>query len=83
MSVGEWIVCFCSCPAHRYMQRYLGFGRLVLLCCTYCYVSYIYIFYFRYGHFSGINRKIQLKYQPRGFSSASSAEESESSSLCL
>lgn len=31
-----------------------------------------------YGHFSGINRKVQLKYQPRGRPQASSSEEGES-----
>jgi len=31
----------------------------------------------RYGHFSGINRKIQMKYQPHGFQNASSADEGE------
>lgn len=30
---------------------------------------------FRYGHFSGINRKVQLKYQPYGNPKKSSSEE--------
>ncbi|MPC36181.1 Inositol hexakisphosphate and diphosphoinositol-pentakisphosphate kinase [Portunus trituberculatus] len=32
----------------------------------------------RYGHFSGINRKVQLKYQPRGWKRRSSSEEGDS-----
>ena len=35
----------------------------------------IFIFYFRYGHFSGINRKVQLKYQPKGRPRNSSSDE--------
>ncbi|XP_066980670.1 inositol hexakisphosphate and diphosphoinositol-pentakisphosphate kinase 2 isoform X41 [Macrobrachium rosenbergii] len=31
-----------------------------------------------YGHFSGINRKVQLKYQPRGWKRRSSSEEGDS-----
>lgn len=34
---------------------------------------------FRYGHFSGINRKIQLRYQPNGKQKKSSDTEPESS----
>ncbi|XP_078606082.1 inositol hexakisphosphate and diphosphoinositol-pentakisphosphate kinase 2-like isoform X7 [Branchiostoma floridae x Branchiostoma japonicum] len=36
-------------------------------------------FLFRYGHFSGINRKVQLKYQPQGFKKQSSSEDGEPS----
>ncbi|XP_078687109.1 inositol hexakisphosphate and diphosphoinositol-pentakisphosphate kinase 2-like [Branchiostoma floridae x Branchiostoma belcheri] len=32
-----------------------------------------------YGHFSGINRKVQLKYQPQGFKKQSSSEDGEPS----
>ena len=31
-----------------------------------------------YGHFSGINRKVQLKYQPKGRPRNSSSEDSKS-----
>ncbi|KAK3878140.1 hypothetical protein Pcinc_017202 [Petrolisthes cinctipes] len=31
-----------------------------------------------YGHFSGINRKVQMKYQPRGWKRRSSSEEGDS-----
>lgn len=33
------------------------------------------MFIFRYGHFSGINRKVQLKYQPKGRPRRSSSDE--------
>lgn len=33
------------------------------------------IFFFRYGHFSGINRKVQLTYLPHGCPKTSSEEE--------
>lgn len=33
--------------------------------------------YLRYRHFSGINRKVQLKYQPRGWKRRSSSEDGE------
>ncbi|KAF0303433.1 Inositol hexakisphosphate and diphosphoinositol-pentakisphosphate kinase [Amphibalanus amphitrite] len=36
-----------------------------------------------YGHFSGINRKIQLKYQPKGWKRSSETETSDDPSLVL
>ncbi|XP_022087070.1 inositol hexakisphosphate and diphosphoinositol-pentakisphosphate kinase 2-like isoform X3 [Acanthaster planci] len=36
-----------------------------------------------YGHFSGINRKVQLKYQPHGHPRHSSSEEASSALLAL
>jgi hypothetical protein len=33
------------------------------------------ILFFRYGHFSGINRKVQLTYLPHGCPKTSSEEE--------
>ncbi|XP_070205437.1 inositol hexakisphosphate and diphosphoinositol-pentakisphosphate kinase 2-like isoform X3 [Littorina saxatilis] len=35
-----------------------------------------------YGHFSGINRKVQLKYQPKGRPKRSSSEEASAPVLC-
>lgn len=34
----------------------------------------------RYGHFSGINRKVQMKYQPKGRPRGSSSDDGNSSS---
>ena len=35
----------------------------------------------RYGHFSGINRKVQLKYQPKGRPRHSSSDDGKSKML--
>lgn len=35
----------------------------------------------RYGHFSGINRKVQLKYQPRGRPRGSSSDDGSDLSM--
>lgn len=37
----------------------------------------------RYGHFSGINRKVQMKYQPRGRPRGSSSDDGNSQSTQL
>jgi len=39
------------------------------------YVPLPHVLSFRYGHFSGINRKVQLTYLPNGQPKASSEEE--------
>jgi len=39
------------------------------------------IVYRRYGHFSGINRKVQLKYQPRGRPRGSSSDDGSDLSM--
>lgn len=41
---------------------------------------YLYLIFYRYGHFSGINRKVQMKYQPRGRPRGSSSDDGNSSS---
>jgi hypothetical protein len=35
----------------------------------------------RYGHFSGINRKVQMKYQPKGRPRGSSSDDGKGSSI--
>ena len=47
---------------------------LVLAISLYSSVLQLYYIH-RYGHFSGINRKVQLKYQPTGRPKRSSSEE--------
>lgn len=34
-----------------------------------------FLIYHRYGHFSGINRKVQMKYQPKGRPRGSSSDD--------
>ena len=36
----------------------------------------------RYGHFSGINRKVQMKYQPKGRPRGSSSDDGNGNSTC-
>lgn len=38
---------------------------------------------FRYGHFSGINRKVQMKYQPKGRPRGSSSDDGNSVKHCM